>query len=92
MCQINNYKNALPTGRLIPIVSNYPNEIVTLDLLGPYPVSRKEKPKGRDGSTHHKRLKSETKRGEKRGVPTDHREEDTTRKTSSIQKKQRKER
>ncbi|GFV86632.1 retrovirus-related Pol polyprotein from transposon 17.6 [Trichonephila clavipes] len=40
MCQINNYKNALPAGRLIPIVSNYPNEIVTLDLLGPYPVSR----------------------------------------------------
>ncbi|GFS56864.1 retrovirus-related Pol polyprotein from transposon 17.6 [Trichonephila clavipes] len=39
MCQINNYKNALPVGRLIPIVSNYPNEIVTLDLLGPYPVS-----------------------------------------------------
>ncbi|GFT89180.1 uncharacterized protein TNCV_3085571 [Trichonephila clavipes] len=41
MCQINNYKNALPAGRLIPIVSNYPNEIVTLDLLGPYPVSRR---------------------------------------------------
>ncbi|GFX76148.1 retrovirus-related Pol polyprotein from transposon 17.6 [Trichonephila clavipes] len=40
MCQINNYKNALPAGRLIPIVSNYPNEIVTLDFLGPYPVSR----------------------------------------------------
>ncbi|GFY08427.1 uncharacterized protein TNCV_1358321 [Trichonephila clavipes] len=40
MCQINNYKNALPAGRLIPIVSNYPNEIVTLDLLGPYAVSR----------------------------------------------------
>ncbi|GFX80584.1 retrovirus-related Pol polyprotein from transposon 412 [Trichonephila clavipes] len=40
MCQINNYKNALPAGRLISIVSNYPNEIVTLDLLGPYPVSR----------------------------------------------------
>ncbi|GFX71021.1 transposon Tf2-6 polyprotein [Trichonephila clavipes] len=40
MFQINNYKNALPAGRLIPIVSNYPNEIVTLDLLGPYPVSR----------------------------------------------------
>ncbi|GFY01634.1 retrovirus-related Pol polyprotein from transposon 17.6 [Trichonephila clavipes] len=40
MCQINNYKNALPAGRLIPIISNYPNEIVTLDLLGPYPVSR----------------------------------------------------
>ncbi|GFY08213.1 retrovirus-related Pol polyprotein from transposon 17.6 [Trichonephila clavipes] len=40
MCQINNYKNALPAGRLIPIVSNYPNEIATLDLLGPYPVSR----------------------------------------------------
>ncbi|GFV31908.1 retrovirus-related Pol polyprotein from transposon 17.6 [Trichonephila clavipes] len=40
MCQVNNYKNALPAGRLIPIVSNYPNEIVTLDLLGPYPVSR----------------------------------------------------
>ncbi|GFV27162.1 hypothetical protein TNCV_927541 [Trichonephila clavipes] len=42
MCQINNYKNALPAGRLIPIVSNYPNEIVTLDLLSPYPVSRRE--------------------------------------------------
>ncbi|GFS97408.1 retrovirus-related Pol polyprotein from transposon 17.6 [Trichonephila clavipes] len=40
MCQINNYKNALPAGRLIPIVPNYPNEIVTLDLLGPYLVSR----------------------------------------------------
>ncbi|GFS97915.1 retrovirus-related Pol polyprotein from transposon 17.6 [Trichonephila clavipes] len=40
MCQVNNYKNALPAGRLIPIVSNYPNEIVTLDLLGSYPVSR----------------------------------------------------
>ncbi|GFY36460.1 retrovirus-related Pol polyprotein from transposon 17.6 [Trichonephila clavipes] len=40
MCQLNNYRNALPAGRLIPIVSNYPNEIVTLDLLGPYPVSR----------------------------------------------------
>ncbi|GFY13736.1 uncharacterized protein TNCV_4961061 [Trichonephila clavipes] len=36
MSQINNYKNALPAGRLIPIVSNYPNEIITLDLLGPY--------------------------------------------------------
>ncbi|GFS74017.1 transposon Tf2-8 polyprotein [Trichonephila clavipes] len=37
MCQINNYKNALPAGRLILIVSNYPNEIVT---LGSYPTSR----------------------------------------------------
>ncbi|GFY07499.1 retrovirus-related Pol polyprotein from transposon 297 [Trichonephila clavipes] len=36
-CQKFNYKNALPAGRLIPIVSNYPNEIVTLDLLGPTP-------------------------------------------------------
>ncbi|GFS56712.1 retrovirus-related Pol polyprotein from transposon 412 [Trichonephila clavipes] len=42
-CQKFNYKNALPAGRLIPIVSNYPNEIVTLDLLGPYPVSRPER-------------------------------------------------
>ncbi|GFT54601.1 retrovirus-related Pol polyprotein from transposon 17.6 [Trichonephila clavipes] len=37
MRQVNNYKNALPAGRLIPIVSN---EIVTLGLLGPYHVSR----------------------------------------------------
>ncbi|GFW54622.1 hypothetical protein TNCV_5109961 [Trichonephila clavipes] len=37
---------------------------------------KKEKPKGRDGNTHHKRLQSETKKGEKRGVPTNHREED----------------
>ncbi|GFX80328.1 retrovirus-related Pol polyprotein from transposon 17.6 [Trichonephila clavipes] len=37
MCQVNSYKN---TGRLIPIISNYPNEIVTLDLLGPHPASR----------------------------------------------------
>ncbi|GFY16879.1 retrovirus-related Pol polyprotein from transposon 297 [Trichonephila clavipes] len=42
-CQKFNYKNALPAGRLIPIVSNYPNEIVTLDLLGPYPASRLER-------------------------------------------------
>ncbi|GFW85288.1 retrovirus-related Pol polyprotein from transposon 17.6 [Trichonephila clavipes] len=40
MCPINNYKNALPAGRLIPIISNYPNEIVMLDFLGPYPASR----------------------------------------------------
>ncbi|GFX12518.1 retrovirus-related Pol polyprotein from transposon 412 [Trichonephila clavipes] len=39
-CQKFNYKNALPADRLFPIVSNYPNEIVTLDLLGPYPASR----------------------------------------------------
>ncbi|GFW27600.1 retrovirus-related Pol polyprotein from transposon 412 [Trichonephila clavipes] len=42
-CQKFNYKNALPAGRFIPIVSNYPNEIVTLDLLGPYPASRPER-------------------------------------------------
>ncbi|GFV77777.1 retrovirus-related Pol polyprotein from transposon 17.6 [Trichonephila clavipes] len=40
MGQVNNYKNALPAGRLILIISNYTNEIVTLDLLGPYPASR----------------------------------------------------
>ncbi|GFX07038.1 retrovirus-related Pol polyprotein from transposon 412 [Trichonephila clavipes] len=38
-----NCKNALPAGRLIPIVSNYPNEIVTLDLLGPYTASQPER-------------------------------------------------
>ncbi|GFT58351.1 hypothetical protein TNCV_2118581 [Trichonephila clavipes] len=37
MCHLNNYKNSLPAGRLIPIVSNYPNVI---DLLGPYPAQR----------------------------------------------------
>ncbi|GFU97411.1 transposon Tf2-11 polyprotein [Trichonephila clavipes] len=42
-CQKFNYKNALPAGRLIPIVSNYPIVIVTLDLLGPYPACRPEK-------------------------------------------------
>ncbi|GFY16733.1 retrovirus-related Pol polyprotein from transposon opus [Trichonephila clavipes] len=42
-CQKFNYKNALPAGHLIPIVSKYPNEIVTLDLLGPYPASRPER-------------------------------------------------
>ncbi|GFU70813.1 retrovirus-related Pol polyprotein from transposon 17.6 [Trichonephila clavipes] len=40
MCQTNNYKNVLSAGRLIPLVSNYPNEVVTLDLLGSYPTSR----------------------------------------------------
>ncbi|GFW98265.1 transposon Tf2-8 polyprotein [Trichonephila clavipes] len=38
-----NYKNTLPAGLLIPIVSNYPDEIVTLDLLDPYPASRSER-------------------------------------------------
>ncbi|GFX14033.1 retrovirus-related Pol polyprotein from transposon 412 [Trichonephila clavipes] len=42
-CQKFNYNNALPAGRLMPIVSKYPNEIVTLDLLGPYPASRPER-------------------------------------------------
>ncbi|GFS61550.1 transposon Tf2-9 polyprotein [Trichonephila clavipes] len=42
-CQKFHYKNALPAGRLMPIVSKYPNEIITLDLLGPYPASRPER-------------------------------------------------
>ncbi|GFX33220.1 retrovirus-related Pol polyprotein from transposon 412 [Trichonephila clavipes] len=42
-CQKFNYKNVVPAGRLIPIVSNSPNEIVTLDLLSPYPASRPER-------------------------------------------------
>ncbi|GFT21347.1 retrovirus-related Pol polyprotein from transposon opus [Trichonephila clavipes] len=42
-CQKFNYKNALPADRLMPIVSKYPNEIVTLDLVGPYPASRPER-------------------------------------------------
>ncbi|GFS96695.1 retrovirus-related Pol polyprotein from transposon 297 [Trichonephila clavipes] len=42
-CQKFNYKNALPAGCLIPIVSNYPNEIVTLDLLAPYTASQPER-------------------------------------------------
>ncbi|GFV13150.1 retrovirus-related Pol polyprotein from transposon opus [Trichonephila clavipes] len=42
-CQKFNYKNALPAGRLMPIVSKYANEIVTLDLVGPYPASRPER-------------------------------------------------
>ncbi|GFV09708.1 retrovirus-related Pol polyprotein from transposon 412 [Trichonephila clavipes] len=42
-CQKFNYKNALPAGRLMPIVSKYPNEIVTIDLVGPYPASRPER-------------------------------------------------
>ncbi|GFU34471.1 transposon Tf2-9 polyprotein [Trichonephila clavipes] len=42
-CQKFNYKNALPADRLMPIVSKYPNEIVTLDLLGSYPASRHER-------------------------------------------------
>ncbi|GFW65960.1 retrovirus-related Pol polyprotein from transposon 17.6 [Trichonephila clavipes] len=40
VCQAVNYKNVLPAGRLTTIVTNYPKEIVTLDLLGPYPASR----------------------------------------------------
>ncbi|GFW10092.1 retrovirus-related Pol polyprotein from transposon 297 [Trichonephila clavipes] len=40
VCQTVNNKNALPAGRLIPIVTCYPNAIVTLDLLGPYPATR----------------------------------------------------
>ncbi|GFT23130.1 retrovirus-related Pol polyprotein from transposon 297 [Trichonephila clavipes] len=42
-CQKFNYKNALTAGPFNPIVSNYPNEIVILDLLGPYPSSRPER-------------------------------------------------
>ncbi|GFW54256.1 retrovirus-related Pol polyprotein from transposon 412 [Trichonephila clavipes] len=42
-CQKFNYKDALPAGRIIPIVSNYPDEIITLDLLGSYPASRPER-------------------------------------------------
>ncbi|GFU84128.1 retrovirus-related Pol polyprotein from transposon opus [Trichonephila clavipes] len=43
LCQKFNYKSALPAGRLMPIVSKSPNDIVTLDLLGPYPASRPER-------------------------------------------------
>ncbi|GFV84445.1 retrovirus-related Pol polyprotein from transposon 17.6 [Trichonephila clavipes] len=40
-------------GRLIPIVSNYPNEIVRLDLLGTYPASRPERYRFILVITHH---------------------------------------
>ncbi|GFT61255.1 transposon Ty3-I Gag-Pol polyprotein [Trichonephila clavipes] len=40
VCQKVNYKNTLPAGRLIPIVTSYSKEMVTLDLLGPYPTLR----------------------------------------------------
>ncbi|GFT18357.1 retrovirus-related Pol polyprotein from transposon 297 [Trichonephila clavipes] len=40
VCQTTNCKNALPADLLISKFTNYPNEIVTLDLLGPYPASR----------------------------------------------------
>ncbi|GFX70933.1 hypothetical protein TNCV_1689161 [Trichonephila clavipes] len=36
---------ALPAGRSTPIVTNYPNEIVSLDLLGSYPAPRQERHK-----------------------------------------------
>ncbi|GFX07714.1 retrovirus-related Pol polyprotein from transposon opus [Trichonephila clavipes] len=36
-CQKFNYKNALPAGRLMPIVSKYPNEIVSARLIRPLP-------------------------------------------------------
>ncbi|GFX80356.1 uncharacterized protein TNCV_3931091 [Trichonephila clavipes] len=42
-CQKFKYKNALPAGRLIPIVSNYPKEIVPLALSGLYPTFRPER-------------------------------------------------
>ncbi|GFW16366.1 hypothetical protein TNCV_4265311 [Trichonephila clavipes] len=54
--------------------------------------SEKEKPKRRNSNAHHKRLEPQTTKWKKNGVPTNHREEDTTGRTSSIQKKQRKER
>ncbi|GFT21728.1 transposon Tf2-9 polyprotein [Trichonephila clavipes] len=52
-CQKFNYKNAVPAGRLMPIVSKYPNEIVTLDLLGPYPASQPERYKFILGISDH---------------------------------------
>ncbi|GFV90269.1 transposon Tf2-11 polyprotein [Trichonephila clavipes] len=52
-CQKFNYKNALPAGRLMPIDSKYPKEIVTLDLLGPYPASRPERYKFILVISHH---------------------------------------
>ncbi|GFX19531.1 transposon Tf2-8 polyprotein [Trichonephila clavipes] len=42
-CQKFNYKNALPAGRLIKIVSNYNNEITTLELLVAFQASRPER-------------------------------------------------
>ncbi|GFU99242.1 hypothetical protein TNCV_795821 [Trichonephila clavipes] len=52
--------------------------------------SEKEKPKRRNSNAHHKRLQPQTTKWKKSGVPTNHREEDTTGRTSSIQKRQRK--
>ncbi|GFW29755.1 uncharacterized protein TNCV_3936221 [Trichonephila clavipes] len=48
--------------------------------------SEKEKPKKRNSNAQNKRLKPQTTKWKKSGVPTNHREEDTTRRTSSIQK------
>ncbi|GFW61595.1 hypothetical protein TNCV_2031951 [Trichonephila clavipes] len=37
-------------------------------------IKKRKTPERRDGSAHHKRLQYETKKNEKEGVPTDHRE------------------
>ncbi|GFV96598.1 hypothetical protein TNCV_3260621 [Trichonephila clavipes] len=51
----------------------------------------RKKPKRINSNAHHKRLQPQTTKWKKSGVPTSHREEDTTRRTNSFQKRQRKE-
>ncbi|GFX22972.1 transposon Tf2-6 polyprotein [Trichonephila clavipes] len=42
-CQKFNCGNALPAGRLVPVVSEYPGGVVALGLVGPCPASRPER-------------------------------------------------
>ncbi|GFS53219.1 hypothetical protein TNCV_3363851 [Trichonephila clavipes] len=69
------------------------NIIIDVGVMCKLSVAKiKKKTEGKRRYAHHKQLQSETKKREKRGIPTDHREEDTTRRISLIQKRQRKER
>ncbi|GFW54153.1 hypothetical protein TNCV_4372271 [Trichonephila clavipes] len=136
MCKVNNYENALPAVRLIPIVSNYPNEIVRIPCRDDgisghgtefavgdierlfeeairntetkhenwkkyYNRRRrdvqikvndwKEKPNRKFSSAQHEWLQPQSTRGKRSGVPNGHGDEDTTRRASLNQEKQRKE-
>ncbi|KFM73878.1 Retrovirus-related Pol polyprotein from transposon 297, partial [Stegodyphus mimosarum] len=42
-CQLNNYVNFRPAGFLNSIKSEFPNQIIGIDLLGPYPRSKVNK-------------------------------------------------
>ncbi|GFT70182.1 uncharacterized protein TNCV_3456441 [Trichonephila clavipes] len=75
-----------------PISANHlSDQNLALGLRQVERFKKKDRPNKRNSNAHHKRLQPQTTKWKKSGIPTNHGDENRTRRTSSSQEKQMKE-